>query len=205
MVCFLAPRRLFNKCMSEMGFTCDSDTTSSNVRFYPPSITLEKVEPEPTEIQPDMLQDFAKKLGETYGWDEAEFLSLLKDLENRERDSKPSPLAPSGQTPTRVHDGRTNKKAKHSLFSRLSKKSTNSMHQLLRTYEDETKSLAPMKWETFLKLMREMGFTYDPSTAGASVRFKPSGLEGCAHPDPIIHPIMLREFAKKLNKTYGWS
>jgi len=25
------------------------------------------------------------------------------------------------------------------------------------------------------------------------------------HPDPTITPIMLREFAKKLKKNYGWS
>ncbi|KAJ7072063.1 hypothetical protein C8F01DRAFT_1102364 [Mycena amicta] len=105
----------------------------------------------------------------------------------------------------------TNKKPKHSLFSRLSKKATNSMHQLLRTSEDETKGLASMKWETFLKLMREMGFTYDPSTAGSSVRFDPPDSKDVSitfhkpHPDPTIHPIMLREFAKKLKKSYGWS
>jgi hypothetical protein len=26
-----------------------------------------------------------------------------------------------------------------------------------------------------------------------------------AHPDPTIHPVMLREFAKKLKKNYGWT
>ncbi|KAF7321790.1 hypothetical protein MKEN_00700800 [Mycena kentingensis (nom. inval.)] len=103
------------------------------------------------------------------------------------------------------------KKPKHSLFSRLSKKATNSMHQLLRTSEDETKGLASMKWETFLKLMRELGFEYDPSTAGSSVRFDPPDPKDVSitfhkpHPDPTIHPVMLREFAKKLKKSYGWS
>ncbi|KAF7305999.1 hypothetical protein HMN09_00754400 [Mycena chlorophos] len=103
------------------------------------------------------------------------------------------------------------KKPKHSFFSRLSKKATSSMHQLLRTSEDETKGLSSMKWETFLKLMREMGFTYDPSTAGSSVRFDPPDPKDVSitfhrpHPDPTIQPIMLREFAKKLRKSYGWS
>ncbi|KAF7376404.1 hypothetical protein MSAN_00055900 [Mycena sanguinolenta] len=86
------------------------------------------------------------------------------------------------------------------------------MHQLLRTSEDETKGMASMKWDDFCKLMREMGFGYDPSAAGSSVRFDP--------PDPrdvpiffhkrltsgsdTIYPIMLFEFGKKLKKNYGW-
>lgn len=81
------------------------------------------------------------------------------------------------------------KGAKHSWFTKLSKKSKALMHQLLNTAEDEKKGTAPMKWENFLRvgntdlfyiysdfhsqLMREMGFDYDPSTAGSSVRFDP--------------------------------
>ncbi|KAG6850951.1 hypothetical protein H0H93_005820 [Arthromyces matolae] len=69
------------------------------------------------------------------------------------------------------------KGAKHSWFSKLSKKSKGLMHQLLNTADDEMKGIAPMKWENFLRvreiLMREMGFEYDPSTAGSSVRFDP--------------------------------
>ncbi|KAJ6594189.1 hypothetical protein B0H19DRAFT_53007 [Mycena capillaripes] len=100
---------------------------------------------------------------------------------------------------------------RNTWFSRLTKKSTASMYQLLRTSEDETKGMASMKWETFLKLMREMGFTYDPSTLGSSVRFEPPDPKDVSitfhkpHPDPTIHPAMLREFAKKLKKSYGWS
>ena len=62
------------------------------------------------------------------------------------------------------------------------------MHQLLKTTGGEARR--PMKWEDFLRvrlcnflsvdgcsvkfqLMREMGFEYDPSTAGSSVRFDP--------------------------------
>ncbi|KAJ7268689.1 hypothetical protein B0H12DRAFT_61164 [Mycena haematopus] len=104
------------------------------------------------------------------------------------------------------------KKSKNTWFSKLAakKKLAKLMHQLLRTSEDETKGTAPMKWEDFLKLMREMGFEYDPSTAGSSVRFDPPDPKDVSitfhkpHPDPTIHPVMLREFAKKLKKNYGW-
>ena len=81
------------------------------------------------------------------------------------------------------------KEARQSWFSKLSKKSETLMHQLLSTSEND-KHRAPMKWESFLKvigvlfvytsiatnllqIMREMGFEYDPSTAGSSVRFDP--------------------------------
>lgn len=41
---------------------------------------------------------------------------------------------------------------KFSFFSKLSKKTSTYMHQLLNTSEDEKKGLAPMKWEHFLKV-----------------------------------------------------
>ncbi|KAK7005784.1 hypothetical protein R3P38DRAFT_3214731 [Favolaschia claudopus] len=103
------------------------------------------------------------------------------------------------------------KKPRNTWFSRLSKKSTQLMHQLLRTAEDETHGQASMKWEHFVKLMREMGFDYDPSTAGSSVRFDPPDPKDVPitfhkpHPDPTLHPGILREFAKKLKKNYGWN
>ncbi|KAJ7141469.1 Scd6-like Sm domain-containing protein [Mycena epipterygia] len=122
----------------------------------------------------------------------------------------------------------------HTQFSRLTKKTRANMHQLLRTAtEDEMKGMGSMKWDVFVKacissqyssvisdngstqLMREMGFEYDPSTATSSVRFDPPDprdvrpLQSITfhkpHPDPTIHPVILREFAKKLKKTYGWS
>ncbi|KNZ80873.1 hypothetical protein J132_04097 [Termitomyces sp. J132] len=104
------------------------------------------------------------------------------------------------------------KGAKHSWFTKLSKKSKGLMHQLLNTAEDEMKGIAPMKWEHFVKLMREMGFEYDPSTAGSSVRFDP--------PDPrdppitfhkraslcfSLNPVKLKDYAKRLKKRYGWT
>lgn len=46
----------------------------------------------------------------------------------------------------------TTKNAKYTWFSRLGKKATDSMHQLLRTGEDAGKQPSPMKWETFLRV-----------------------------------------------------
>ncbi|KZT29034.1 hypothetical protein NEOLEDRAFT_1154103 [Neolentinus lepideus HHB14362 ss-1] len=103
------------------------------------------------------------------------------------------------------------KSSKDSYFSRLSKKSTDLMHQLLRTKDDQKMGRAPMKWEQFLKVMREMGFSYDPSTAGSSVRFDPPNPRDPPitfhkpHPDPTIQPIRLREYAKDLEQMYGWT
>ncbi|KAK7685171.1 hypothetical protein QCA50_011534 [Cerrena zonata] len=100
---------------------------------------------------------------------------------------------------------------KHSFFSTLSKKTKSYMHQLMNTSEDEKKGLAPMKWENFLKVMREMGFKYDPSTAGSSVRFDPPGDKDHPitfhkpHPDPTLQPLILKQFGKRLKRTYGWS
>lgn len=93
---------------------------------------------------------------------------------------------------------------KFSFFSNLSKKTSTYMHQLLNTSEDEKKGLAPMKWEHFLKVwvamelrkwvysevsqvMREMGFTYDPSTAGSSVRFDPPDPRDVVSVRPYLH------------------
>ncbi|KAJ7647018.1 hypothetical protein FB45DRAFT_892118 [Roridomyces roridus] len=97
-----------------------------------------------------------------------------------------------------------------SWFSGLSKRTATSMHQLLRTSEDETRGMASMKWDVFVKLMTDMGFQYVPSTSGSSVRFDPPNPQDVPitfhkpYPDSTIHPIMLREFAKKLKKSYGW-
>jgi hypothetical protein len=44
------------------------------------------------------------------------------------------------------------KGAKRSWFSKLGKKTKGYMHQLLKTSEDETKGIAPMKWDNFLKV-----------------------------------------------------
>ncbi|KAG2153717.1 uncharacterized protein EDB93DRAFT_1081918 [Suillus bovinus] len=98
--------------------------------------------------------------------------------------------------------------SKHTWFSKLGKKTTGYMHQLLRAGDDERRGA--MKWESFLKVMRDMGFSYDPSTAGSSVRFDPPD-EGDRsitfhkpHPDPTLYPVKIKEFGKKLKDYYGW-
>jgi hypothetical protein len=93
------------------------------------------------------------------------------------------------------------KEARQSWFSKLSKKTKAHMHQLLNTSEN-----APMKWETFVKvigvifeypsaladffiqIMREMGFEYDPSTAGSSVRFDPPNKNEKVSVPLVLHP-----------------
>ncbi|KAJ2925087.1 hypothetical protein H1R20_g11985, partial [Candolleomyces eurysporus] len=96
-------------------------------------------------------------------------------------------------------------------FSRLSKKAIDSMHRLLRTGEEAGKQPAPMKWDTFVKLMLEMGFQYDPSTSGSSVRFDPPDprdppfIIHKPHPDSTLSPIKLAEIRKKLKHQYGWN
>jgi len=80
----------------------------------------------------------------------------------------------------------------------------------MQTSADEKKGKAPMRWENFVKVMEGMGFKYDPSTAGSSVRFDPPDPRDVPitfhkpHPDPTIHPVMLKEFRKKLKRYYGW-
>lgn len=97
---------------------------------------------------------------------------------------------------------------KHTWFSKLGKKTTGYMHQLLRAGDDERRGA--MKWENFLKVMRDMGFSYDPSTAGSSVRFDPpnDGDRSITfhkpHPDPTLYPVKIKEFGKKLKEYYGW-
>lgn len=97
-------------------------------------------------------------------------------------------------------ESKDNVNSKHTWFSKLGKKTTGYMHQLLRAGDDERRGA--MKWESFLKVpcfffgidignvhtcrqvMRDMGFSYDPSTAGSSVRFDPPH-EG----DRVCYPV----------------
>ncbi|KAJ7128863.1 hypothetical protein C8R46DRAFT_1236803 [Mycena filopes] len=85
------------------------------------------------------------------------------------------------------------------------------MHRLLRTSQAETTGMGYMTWGAFLQLMTEIGFTYDPTTAGSgAVRFDPPNPTDESitfyrtHPDPSLTPLMQREFAKKLKKNYAW-
>ncbi|KAF8444599.1 hypothetical protein L210DRAFT_978319 [Boletus edulis BED1] len=98
---------------------------------------------------------------------------------------------------------------KFTWFNKLGKKTTEYMHQLIRTKADE--KIGPLKWENFLKVMREMGFKYDPSTAGSSVRFDPPNPKDRSitihkpHPDSTLYPSKLREIGARLKSYYGWS
>jgi len=62
-----------------------------------------------------------------------------------------------------------------------------------------------------VQIMREMGFSYDPSTAGSSVRFDPPDKNDKPitfhkpHPDPTLTRGKVKEFAKKLKRQYGWT
>jgi len=106
-----------------------------------------------------------------------------------------------------VEDEKDTKGSKYSWFSRLSKKTVGHMRQLIGVDE----KVAPMKWDNFLRVMREMGFGYDPSTAGSSVRFDPPDPKDPSitihkpHPDTTLTPHKLMEIGRRLKRTYGWS
>ncbi|KAG6813367.1 hypothetical protein H0H92_011633 [Tricholoma furcatifolium] len=112
---------------------------------------------------------------------------------------------------TGAREEKPEKGAKHSWFTRLGKKSKSLMHQLLNTSEGETKGITPMKWEDFLRIMRDMGFEYEPGTAGSSVRFDPPDKRDKPitfhkpHPDPTLQPTVLKIYAKRLKERYGWT
>ncbi|KAG7098800.1 hypothetical protein E1B28_000705 [Marasmius oreades] len=102
------------------------------------------------------------------------------------------------------------KKEKRSFFINLRKKTRGYMHQILHTAEDDTKGSAGMKWETFVKVMEQVGFEVNPSTAGSSVRFTPrNGKDNPIsfhkpHPDSTIPPKLLKQYSKRLRDHYGW-
>ncbi|KAI5889658.1 uncharacterized protein SCHCODRAFT_02751169 [Schizophyllum commune H4-8] len=87
------------------------------------------------------------------------------------------------------------------------------MQQLVRVAKEDpdARDLQPVKWEEFVTLMDQLGFDYDPATPGTSVRFIPRNqrdqpvISHKPHPDPTIHPMMLREMLKKLIRLYGWA
>ncbi|KIY44417.1 hypothetical protein FISHEDRAFT_30122, partial [Fistulina hepatica ATCC 64428] len=99
------------------------------------------------------------------------------------------------------------KEQKKSMFAGLKKKSKDFMAQLLKM----DKKVKPMKWENFLRVMREMGFRCDPSTAGSSVRFDPPDPRDQSisvhkpHPDTTLRPEKVLEVSKKLMWHYGWN
>ncbi|KAL4073921.1 hypothetical protein J3A83DRAFT_4506711 [Scleroderma citrinum] len=112
----------------------------------------------------------------------------------------------SGKDKNKEPDTNLNKQP--SLFSRLGKKTTGYMKQLLHIGDEKQGGL---KWEHFLKVMQDMGFSCDPSTAGSSVRFDPPNKKDKPisihkpHPNPTLRPNKLREISKRLKDYYGWS
>ncbi|KIJ49573.1 hypothetical protein M422DRAFT_246653 [Sphaerobolus stellatus SS14] len=93
----------------------------------------------------------------------------------------------------------------------LPKKASELMTRLVSAADGRSEGKKPMKWEQFLRVMRAMGFEYDPSTAGSSVRFDPPDPKDRSitfhkpHPDPTLQRNHLRSFGKKLVKYYGWN
>ncbi|KAL5485099.1 hypothetical protein ACEPAI_7741 [Sanghuangporus weigelae] len=96
-----------------------------------------------------------------------------------------------------------------SVFARLRKKTAGHLRKLLGVSAQDKKG--SLKWEQFLQVMRELGFDYDPSTAGSSVRFDPPNPDVRSitfhkpHPDPTLHQNILKEYRAKLEDYYGWS
>jgi hypothetical protein len=68
-----------------------------------------------------------------------------------------------------------------------------------------------MKWDNFLKVMREMGFASDPTTAGSSVRFDPPDKRDKPitfhrpHPTDTLSHVRVMKYGKRLKDYYGWS
>jgi len=89
---------------------------------------------------------------------------------------------------------------------RMKEQTKTYMRQMIGTKD----GLQPMKWDVFLKIMREMGFEMNPSTAGSSVRFDPPNPRDRSitfhkpHPDPTLSPYKVREFGRRLKGSYGW-
>ncbi|KAF9452735.1 hypothetical protein P691DRAFT_794128 [Macrolepiota fuliginosa MF-IS2] len=110
----------------------------------------------------------------------------------------------------RVMEQKEQKAAQSSWFSKLSNRANGLMHHLLRTSDDVKQGKGGMRWDDFVKLMTEMGFDYDPSTAGSSVRFVPPGKDDHPisfhkpHPKPYIEGWKLRGMARRLKEHYGW-
>ncbi|KAL5507170.1 hypothetical protein ACEPAH_6626 [Sanghuangporus vaninii] len=101
------------------------------------------------------------------------------------------------------------KESDRNIFARLRKKTAGHLRKLLGVSAQDKKG--SLKWEQFLQVMRELGFDYDPSTAGSSVRFDPPNPDVRSitfhkpHPDPTLHQNILKEYRAKLESHYGWS
>jgi len=66
-------------------------------------------------------------------------------------------------------------------FKKMNRKSAGFLAQILGADKSTKKGGPPMKWDHFARVMIDMGFEVDASTAGSSVRFQP--------PDPTLRSI----------------
>ncbi|KAI5123681.1 hypothetical protein M0805_001709 [Coniferiporia weirii] len=95
------------------------------------------------------------------------------------------------------------------VFGNLKKKTGALARKLLGVSPQDKKG--SLKWEQFLQIMRELGFEYDPSTAGSSVRFDPPNPNDRSisfhkpHPDPTLYQNKLKQYRDKLKEYYDWS
>jgi hypothetical protein len=112
------------------------------------------------------------------------------------------------------HASEEEKKEKRNLgtwFKNMNRKSSGFLAQILGADKSAKKGGPPMKWDHFVKVMIDMGFEVDASTAGSSVRFQPPdpALRSISfhkpHPESTIDPITLQKWGKKLKNYYGWS
>jgi hypothetical protein len=110
---------------TSLGLASIETTTAQSARSYLQSENLDAQKAK-IKTRPDYATSFTEK-PEKKGL----FSKIIGRNKPREEDSKG---------------------AKHSWFSKLTKKTTGYMHQLLNTAESDTKGLAPMKWEQFLKV-----------------------------------------------------
>jgi len=120
------------------------------------------------------------------------------------------------QSPSKVLGGKSKDKknkgdrtdAKEGVFSRLlagAKFSTQTcLHKMFGGQKGS------MKWDDFVKSMVDLGFTYEGSTAGSSVRFDPPDPKDPSitvhkpHPKAILGHVQIKNIAKRLKGRYDW-
>jgi len=114
-------------------------------------------------------------------------------------------------TPRAPEEETKEKRNLSAWFKNMNRKSTGFLEQILGADKNAKKGGPPMKWDHFVKVMIDMGFEVDASTAGSSVRFQPPDptLRSISfhkpHPESTIDPITLQKWGKKLKSYYGWS
>ncbi|KAJ8696378.1 hypothetical protein PTI98_006252 [Pleurotus ostreatus] len=92
-------------------------------------------------------------------------------------------------------------------FVKLSKKAKESVRVLFKAESPK----GTLRWEQFLKIMAELDFEINPSTAGSSVRFTPPSARDKSitfhkpHPDSTLQPYHISAFGARLRDHYGWS